>query len=63
MKEQEKQMLSRALSLYLESIWNESDNCDSGSKRYEEILDESNLVKLFVRNNNIALPDNISTRF
>lgn len=63
MKDQEKQMLSRALSLYLESIWNESDKLESGSKRYEEILDESNLIKLFVRNNNIVLPDNIAARF
>ena len=63
MKQNEKEMLVRALSEYLETIWNESDNLTPEDRRYQEICDEVNIIRQFVLNNDIVLPSYISARF
>ena len=63
MNQNEKEMLARALSEYLETIWNESDKLSPNDKRYDDICDEVNLINQFVSNNNIVLPAYILARF
>lgn len=63
MNQMVKEMLVRALSIYLDTIWNESDQLNHSDKRYQEICDEVNLIHKFVLDNNIVLPSYISARF
>ena len=64
MNQNENNMLARALSVYLETIWDESDKLTpKDEKRKQEICDEVNLIHQFVLNNNIVLPTYISARF
>lgn len=63
MNQNEKEMLARALSEYLETIWDESDKLSPNDKRYGDICDEVNLINQFVSNNKIVLPTYISARF
>lgn len=57
------ELLSNAISTRLEYLWNQCDKYGMGSKEYEQSTDEASALHIFVRENQITLPEYIASRF